>query len=284
MMLTILEAINLSSEYLEKKGIEESKRNAELLLCRILGCDKLYLYLNFERPLTAEEISGLRELVRRRGSREPVQYIIGNVEFYGLEFKVNGSVLIPRPETEILVEAVINDSKEKKCRILDIGTGSGNIAVALAVNMPYSEITAIDISAEALLLASENAAANKCLDRINFIEADIFTECSELIKKFDIIVANPPYISEMEFSILQPELRIYEPKSALSDNSDGLSFYRRIAVIADKLFEGKGKVYFELGAGQAEEVYRILSLNGFLNINMVKDYQHIQRIISGEKN
>jgi len=284
MMLTILEVINLSAGYLEKKGIEDPKRNAELLLCKTLNCKKLNLYLNFDRPLSEDELADYRELIRRRGEREPLQYITGKVEFYGLEFKVNKDVLIPRPETEILVEKIIKENAERNCSILDVGTGSGNIAVSLAVNLPAAEITAVDKSSCALKVASENASGNNCSERIKFILADIFSDNTVFSGKFDIIVSNPPYIAEKEFPQLQPELRIYEPKAALSDYSDGLSFYRRIIEIANTMLNDYGTIYFEMGQGQSSDIKNILLQNGYSNIEIIKDYQNIERVISGVKN
>jgi release factor glutamine methyltransferase len=149
-MLTILEAIRRSTEYLAKKGIEDARLNAELLLCSILKCKKLNLYLNYDRPLADEEVSVYREYLKRRSEREPLQYIVGEVEFYGLVFKVDKSVLIPRPETEILVEKIIEENKDRQVSILDIGTGSGNIAVALKYHLPSAEVTAVDKSEDAL--------------------------------------------------------------------------------------------------------------------------------------
>jgi len=282
-MLTILNSVNLSAAYLEKKGIEDPKRNAELLLCTILGCSRLYLYLNFDRPLAEDEITAYRELIKRRSLREPLQYITGKVEFYGLELIVNSSVLIPRPETEILVEIIIKENKETGKKILDIGTGSGNIAIALAVNLPYTEITAIDKSNDALSVAEQNSVLNKCRERIQFLHQDIFSEFPA-DSVYDIIVSNPPYVSKMDFNDLQPELRIYEPRTALSDESDGLSFYKRIIEMSGQILAEKGKIYFEIGQGQCLKVKELLLQYGYSDLKISKDYQNIERVISGEKN
>src|ERR1035437_7005118 len=202
-MITVLESINLSSEYLKNKGIGSPRINAELLLAHILNCKSLNLYLCFEKPLTEEEIDKYRELLKRRSKFEPLQYIIGKVEFYGIDFKVNPSVLIPRQETEILVETIIGQyDKYDTLRILDIGTGSGNIAVSLAKNLDNSFITALDISEDALKIANENAILNSVNDRIEFIKIDVLNE--EFIRnEFDLVVSNPPYISIVEFETLQ---------------------------------------------------------------------------------
>ena len=283
-MLTVLESINLSAEYLNKKGIDSPKLNAELLLARILKCKRLDLYLSFDRPLKEDEIQVYRELLKRRISNEPLQYILGSVEFYGLEFKVNSSVLIPRQETEILVESVINSTgKDKEYNILDIGTGSGIIAVALARHLPAARVTALDISEEALAVAASNAELNEVNDRINFVKADITKE-NNFPDKFDIIVSNPPYISSTEYEELKPELKVYEPKFALTDYNDGLSFYRSIAGAAGNMLNTGKRIYFELGAGQSGSVKEIMEQNGFSKIEITKDYLDIDRVISGEIN
>jgi release factor glutamine methyltransferase len=283
-MLTVLESINLSAEYLNKKGIDSPKLNAELLLACILNCKRLDLYLSFDRPLKEDEIQNYRELLKRRASNEPLQYILGSVEFYGLEFKVNSSVLIPRQETEILVETIINTAdKEKEYNVLDIGTGSGIIAVSLAKHLPAVKITALDISEKVLTVAALNAELNEVKDRINFIQADITKDnCFE--DKFDIIVSNPPYISSAEYEELKPELKVYEPKFALTDYNDGLSFYRSITGSAGKMLNPGKSVYFELGAGQSASVKAIMEQNGFSKIEIIKDYLGIDRVISGEIN
>jgi release factor glutamine methyltransferase len=277
-MLTILEAINRSAEYLGKKGVDNPRSNAEQLLCSILHCKRLNLYLNFERPLSDDETIKYREVLKRRGEREPLQYIIGTVEFYGLEFTVDKSVLIPRPETEFLVEKVINDNKNKEIKVLDIGTGSGNIAITIKHHLPSAEVSALDKSKEALKIAELNAKKNNCM--IRFIEADIMSEETANLDKFDIIVSNPPYVSEEDFVNLEPELKVYEPKMALSDLSDGLSFYRRIINISNLLLNREGKIYLEMGAEQSSGIKDMMKDN-FTDVSIIKDYQMIDRVISG---
>ena len=281
-MLTVLESINLSTEFLKNKGIESPRINAELLLAKILNCKRLDLYLSFDRPLSESETNQYRECIKRRSKFEPLQYIIGSVEFYGLEFKVNSSVLIPRPETEILVEKIIETHKEKPgLKILDIGTGSGIIAICLAKHLVDSNITAVDVSKDALTTAKENAVLNSVEDRINFYQADILKE--EIPEnEFNIIVSNPPYISYEEFPSLQPELRNYEPKEALTDDSDGLSFYRAITKIGKKKLKDGGKLFFEVAQNQSERVRAILDKEEFINIIFQKDYLNIERVVSGE--
>ncbi len=284
-MLTVLESIKLSTEYLQNKGIESPRINAELLLANILNCKRLDLYLKFDQPLRKDEIRIYREFIKRRGKFEPLQYIIGSVEFYGLEFKVNKSVLIPRPETEILVETIINSfNSEENIDILDIGTGSGNIAVALAKNLLNSKVDAIDNSLEALEIAKENARLNSVEDRIDFINNNIMNGNNLSAKKYDVVVSNPPYVSVVEFPELQPELKVYEPRIALTDEGDGFSFFRIIASIAKNILKDKAKLFFEVGKDQYKQVKQILQDNNFKNITIKKDYLDIERVIYGELN
>lgn len=282
-MLTVLEAVKLSADYLQKKGIESPRLNAELLLAHLLNCKRLDLYLLFDRPLKENEIILYRELLKKRGSFVPLQYIIGNVEFYGLEFSVDSSVLIPRPETELLVDTIIEENKNTTLKILDIGTGSGIIAIALAKSLEQPELFAIDISEAALANAKKNAIKNDVTDRIKFLQLDVRSDLSLLKESFDIIVSNPPYISKDEFPKLQTELRVFEPAIALTDYADGLSFFKIISEKAIRLLKNNGKLYFEIGKDQSDSVKKILQENGFANVQIKKDYQEIDRVISGEK-
>jgi release factor glutamine methyltransferase len=283
-MLTVLEALNTASDYLNKKGINSARLNSELLLTSILNCKRLDLYLSFERPLQKNEIDIYRELLKRRSTFEPLQYIIGKVEFYGLEFEVNPSVLIPRPETELLVEAVIELLKKHESpSILDIGSGSGNISIALAKNIPACKIVGLDISEEAIETAKRNAKLNEVENQLMFVKKNILNGLEIGENKFDVVVSNPPYISAAEFLNLDPELRLYEPRFALTDENDGLSFYRKISALSKSLLKNNGKIFFEIGVGQSEEVKRILLDNDYKSIVIKKDFSDIERIIIGEK-
>ena len=281
-MLTVLESLKLSTEYLEKKGIESARLNAELLLAEILNCKRLDLYLKFDQPLKENEVDIYREWILRRGKFEPLQYIIGRVEFYGMQFKVTRDVLIPRSDTEILVEEVINFAKDKSgLRILDIGTGSGNIPIALAKNLTNAEITSVDVSANAIEVAKENALLNNVESKVEFILSDIYHLKIET-DLFDIVVSNPPYISAEEYPTLQKEIVDYEPSIALTDSNDGLNFYRTITEKSKSFLKKEGKIFFEIGKEQFNDVEKILLKNNFLNIKITKDYQQIERVISGE--
>ncbi len=282
-MLTVLNAIQLSTEYLNNKGVDSSRLNAELLLAHILNCKRMDLYLRFDQPLKENEVSKYREVISRRGKREPLQYITGEVEFYGLIFKVNPSVLIPRQETEILIDTVINEvDKGRKLQLLDIGTGSGNITISLLKHLQNSNFTSIDKSEEAIESAKNNAILNGFEKQINFITEDINQYELNGTDKFDIIVSNPPYIKLHEYSTLEKELLNYEPKEALTDGVDGLSFYKVISSKSNKLLKNGGKIFFEVGKDQSIDVKNILESTGFKNINIVKDYLDIDRVVFGE--
>ena len=282
-MPTVLELINLSADYLQTKGIDSPKLNAELLLAKVLNCKRLDLYLAFDRPLIEAELAVYRNFIKRRSKNEPLQYIVGSVEFYGLEFIVNSSVLIPRPETEILVESILEANKNRdNLKILDVGTGSGIIAICLAKFLNAVNVYAIDSSADALKVAKDNAILNSVADKINFIQHDINIDGINLGNDFDIIVSNPPYISNEDYNKLQPELRIYEPRIALTDNSDGFSFFKTITKKANELLKNNGKIYFEVSQGQSSQVENILKLDNFTNIFILKDYLNIERVVFGE--
>ncbi|MEN8194442.1 MAG: peptide chain release factor N(5)-glutamine methyltransferase [Bacteroidota bacterium] len=282
-MLTVLESINLSTDFLEKKGIESARTNAELLLASILNCKRLDLYMSFNKPLSEKEKVTYRNYISRRGKFEPLQYIVGDVEFYGLTLKVNNSVLIPRQETELLVEHIVNSlNKDNEVEILDIGTGSGNIALALAKELPNSEVLGIDISDDAIKLANENAELNDLSSRVNFRKLDILNlKESEMDEQFDIVVSNPPYVSDEDYKTLQKEIVQYEPPIAVTDNSNGYKFYEHITELSSKILKKGGMLYYEIGQGQSERIVNILEKNGFSEINVKNDYSDIDRIVCG---
>jgi release factor glutamine methyltransferase len=278
----IIDIINWGDAYFKVKDIPESRLNIELLLCAVLQCKRMNLYLNFDKPLIQNELDTLREYVKRRVTREPLQYILGETEFMGLPFKVNSNALIPRPETELLVEEVIKFAKripDKTLNILDIGSGSGNISISLAKLIPNSFITAIDCSEKALQLSKENAELNKVNEKIDFILSDILNDNFQNMK-FDIIVSNPPYISLPEYDDLEPELK-FEPKNALTDLNDGFCFYRRITTIGKEIIHPGGLTAVEIAYNQSEKVFSLFHDTGYSNIQIIKDYSNIDRIITG---
>ena len=218
--MTVLEAIQRSTEFLARKGVDSPRLQTELLLAHLLKQPRMQLYLNFERVLTPAEVEGFRELIKRRGQREPLQHIVGSTSFCGLEIAVNRHVLIPRPETELLAERgwtflnQLSTLNPQPSTALDFGTGSGCLAIALACKCPAAEVYAIDISPEALALARQNAARHGVAERIRFLQGDGFAALPEG-SRFDLIISNPPYIPSGEIASLQPEVRDYDPRRAL---------------------------------------------------------------------
>lgn len=252
----------------------------ELLFTDVLNCDRLSLYLNRDTVLDKNKSILLSSILKRRILGEPIQYILGKVEFMGLEFKVNKDVFIPRPETEILVEIAINIVKLLSCqtvKLLDIGTGSGNIAVSLAKFLPRARIYATEISKQALEVAKDNAKSNNV--EINFIQSDLFNNYELRTNNYELIISNPPYIATSEIELLQPEIR-YEPRIALDGDKDGLDFFRRIIKEAPKYLKENGFLIMEMGFNQAESVKNIFQNSpGFEIIEVVKDYNNIERVI-----
>lgn len=284
-MLTVLESLNLSIDYLQKHEIESPRINAELLLASILNCKRLDLYLAFDKPLSEDELEKYRNFIKRRGKFEPLQYITGSVEFYSIEIKVNPSVLIPRAETEILIDSVIDQVKTKEeITILDIGCGSGNIAIALAANISNCKVYGTDISKDALKISVDNAEVNGVKNKTEFHLKDILTDDFSELPKMDIIVSNPPYVSEDKFAALQNEIKYFEPNIAVTDFSDGYKFYKAISNRAKQLLKPGGKIFFELSENQHTKVKAIMEANGINDIRINKDYLNIERVIYGVLN
>ncbi len=283
-MITVLEAINLSTEYLKKKGVESARLNAELMLAHILNCKRLNLYLMFDRPLNDAEVNTYRDFLARRGKREPLQYILGKTEFYNLILKTDSRALIPRPETELLVETILNFYKDKEeLNFLDIGVGSGCITAALLKNLKEAKATAIDISEDALDLTKENLQLNNIQNQITLIKFNALKDDYSKLGKFDFVVSNPPYVSKTEYENLHLELKNYEPIIALTDNEDGAKFYKIIIENSHHLLNPKGRLFFELNPSVAKKVEELLVVNHFININLIKDFNSHFRIIYGEK-
>ena len=281
-MLTILGVITKSTEYLDRKGIESPRANAEILLANILNCKRLELYLMYDKPLRDSELNSYREYLKRRSNYEPIQYITGSVEFYTLELKVTPAVLIPRPETEILVEVIIDSvKKEDELFILDFGSGCGNISIALAENLPNVHVTGIDISKDAIMIANENLEKYKLNDRVNFLNGDILKFNVNNISNYDIIVSNPPYVSQNDYLNVQKEIKNFEPKIAVTDFSDGYKYFVKIITLASGILKSGGKLFFEMGEGQSKKINELLVKNNYKKIYVFKDYQKIDRVISG---
>ena len=256
---------------------------AELVLTHVLNCNRMSLYLNKDINLDRDKSRLLSSILKRRISGEPVQYILGETEFMGLKFKVDKRALIPRPETEILVEQALEQLKQmgiSSPKILDLGTGSGCIAVSIAKNLNRPDVWASDISTEALRLAQENACFNNV--EIKFIQGDLFDALKFKEDKFDLIVSNPPYVSTGEFNSLAKEI-FFEPELALKAGVDGLDFYRRIISKAADYLKNNGLLIFEVGINQAYLVKKMLEKEGFGQLTLIKDYNNIERIIMAKK-
>lgn len=284
---TILKLIKWTTDYLADKGIDTARLDGELLLAHALRLDRTHLYMNFDKPLNEDELATFRALVKRRAAREPLQYITGHQEFWSMEFKVSPAVLIPRPETELLVEegakaikASFHNSEETE--ILDIGSGSGALTAALAKEIALSHVTGVDISPEAVALARENVEANGLSSSVSILEGDLFGPVKG--RQFHLIVSNPPYIPKGDLSGLQPEVTKHEPLSALDGGDDGLDYYRTIIPEAPNYLHPGGWLMVEHGEGQSETVADLFRNAGsFEEVETIKDLAGIFRVVKGRK-
>jgi release factor glutamine methyltransferase len=274
-----------SIQRLKQAGIADAELSARLIFQYRLGRNPVQLQLSANEPLNDSAVVSIKADIENRAGHYPVQYIIGEVEFYNIKLKVNESVLIPRPETEILVEQAIDKAKPcGKPRILDIGVGSGNISIALAANIPNAEITGMDISENAIELANRNAISNGVESRIRFERGDCFDWAIwKAFGKFEMVVSNPPYVDESDYEGLQPEVRLHEPKIALVAENDSLKYYKAIANQLNYVLTDTGRVLFEVGYGQAESVAEILTdSNPRMRIEIITDLNSIPRVVFGE--
>ncbi len=289
---TIKHLLKVTSDYLKEKGIESPRLTAEVLLAHQLDVRRVTLYLNFDKPLTEAEISGYRSLIRRRLKREPLQYITGIQEFCSLKFHVNTQVLIPRPESELLVEQAIcivnsiktTTSKDESPMILDLGTGSGALAVSVAKMLPQARVWATDISKGALGVARYNAKANGVLDRIEFRQGDLWEPLKGRDQIFDIILSNPPYVAAENYSELIPEVRDYEPRLALEGREKGLYFIEKIIAEGHRFLRPGGWLFLEMAPEQTETALRIIeSIKDYMDRSRIKDYDQKYRIVAARK-
>jgi release factor glutamine methyltransferase len=265
---------------------DRARQDAETLLLHVLrgsaGADRAWLISHWDEEATSEIQADVESLTARRQTGEPLQYITGQSEFFGLPFSVGPGVLIPRPETEHLVEEVLRLAKNlPNPRIADIGTGSGIIAVALASSLPKAQITAIDCSPQALTIARENAARNEVSNRITFLEGDLLTPLAG--QRFEIIASNPPYIPTADHDSLAIEVRDHEPHSALFAGEDGLDLYRRLIPEALSLLVPNGWLVLEIGFGQESDIHSLLASAGYDQIHFVPDYQNIPRVACAQR-
>ena len=270
---------------LKNAGVSEPELSARLLLQHLLKLNQLELSLNSANAVDQKVIDEFDQLLKKRCRNVPVQYLIGEVEFYNIKLKVDPRVLIPRPETEELVEHLLTKLKGRRgLTVLDIGAGSGNIAIALAANMDDCHVSTVDISEQALELAATNAKLNHVESRIKFICDDCCqTRFWDAIGRFDVIVSNPPYIGSNEYAGLQPEVRDHEPRAALIAESDPLLFYKAISRHAASSLNQHGVICFEVGIGQADEISNLIKSNlSSAVVSIIKDITNIPRIVIGE--
>jgi release factor glutamine methyltransferase len=277
---TILRVLEWTTGYFKRKQIEQPRSNAEVLLSFVLGVERIQLYLDHDKPLAAAELGRYREAILRRAAREPTQYITGRQEFWSLDFEVNPSVLIPRPETELLVERGLDLVGQSPAKILDLGSGSGAIAVSLAHERTSLQLVAVDKSFQALEVARRNAARHRVADRIQFAVMDLCAAFSPDVS-FDLIISNPPYISDNQLSTLSPEIRCHEPQMALRGGpSEGLNVVRKILEQAPSRLKPGGVLLMEIGQGHAELLEHELAGKPYIeSYEFVKDYSGVLRIL-----
>ena len=290
---TIQEILNVTTEFLKQKEIESSRLCSEVLLSHQLKKSRVELYLEFDRPLRSDEISGFRSLIKRRINREPLQYITGHQEFWSLDFLVSPAVLVPRPETEILVEEALRLKQDNllpgsaggQLTILDLGTGSGAIAVSLAKEFENAALWASDISAEALAVARENAEHHTVSERITFCQGDLWQAFDNSPVTFDMIICNPPYIPADTFHTLPPEVCSYEPRIALDGHEKGMHFIERIIGEGGEYLKPGGWLLIEMDPGQTEQALELIdATQSFRYKERLMDYRKKYRMVKAQKN
>ena len=286
---TIGKLVQWTQGYFSRKGIESPRLDAEILLAHTLGLKRIELYTNYDRPVPEENRAKFRNLVERRAERCPTAYITGGREFMSLEFRVTPDVLVPRPETEFVVESVLElvpGRESADLLIADIGTGSGCICVSLATRLAKSRFLATDVSEKALAVARDNAGRHGVAERITFLRGDMLEPLAggEFRGKINFLLSNPPYVSDEEWRTLMPEVRDYEPKEALLAGGDFLKYYRSLAAGGAEILAPGGRAIVEVGRDRAESVKKIFEENpAFCGTKLVKDYQGIDRIVIAAK-
>lgn len=279
---TIQKLLNWITDFFTTKGVDSPRLSAELLLSHVLGLSRIELYTLFDRVVEQTQLDKLRDLVKRCGNHEPLAYLIGRCEFYSLTFKITRDCLIPRPETELLVERAVNFLRKRtgKQEVLDLCTGSGCIAAAIAKNVKDCSITATDICDKALSIAAENITALKLVDKVKLLCGDLFDPIIAGLDggRFDVIVSNPPYISNAEFEKLDKNVRDFEPRGSLYGGVDGLEVYRRIIDKVPDYLKPDGAIMLEIGYAQGKAVAELLETAGFKSIRIEKDLNKNDRI------
>ena len=284
---TVRMVLDWTIEHLKKHGSESPRLDAEILLAHARGCQRIQLYTNYETPLEPEERQIMRELVKRRSTLEPVAYLVGFREFFGLNFEVGPGVLIPRPDTETLVVTLLEAAKEMEqpemLRVLDVCTGSGCIAVSVAANCPRADVTAVEIDEVVVEVATKNADANDVSDRVNILHGDLFKPLGPEAL-FEIIASNPPYITNAEMKDLQPDVKLHEPDLALRGGADGLDVVRNLVNGAPRRLVPGGVLLLEIGCNQAKAVQKLFADAGmFEPAEIVKDLGGRSRVVCAKK-
>ena len=277
-MLTLLEVLNRTTAYLEGKGVENPRLDAQWLLADVLGMKRLELYVHSERPMQESELEALRPLVRRRAAREPLQYVLGETEFHGLRLKTDRRALIPRPETERLVELILARAEPPLSRVLDLGTGTGALALALLRAWPDAAAVAVDRSEAALELARENAERLNLAGRVRFRVADWYGGLED-DERFDLIVANPPYLTGEEWAVAEPEVKDFEPREALEADRFGRAALEAIIAGAGAFLAPGGRVALETGVDQHQALCALAGECGFAEVESVRDYHDRDRYL-----
>lgn len=284
---TVLKVLGWTQNYLQRKEIPNPRLESELLLSHILGSDRVSLYLNYDMVLSPGELAAFRGVIERRIGGEPLQYITGYQEFWSIPFKVDSSVLIPRPETEVLVEEalrLIDREGRQKPRIAEVGTGCGAIAISIAKSNPSTRIVATEISWEALVLARENALAQDVTSRISFVQGNVLSFVKSTGGVFDLIISNPPYIKRGDINNLQPEIRDFEPRKALDGGIDGLDFYRRLLAEIPPCLRTGGWLILEMGADQSADIVELAKqIGGLKEARISSDYSGKSRALIAQK-
>ena len=277
-MKTVLETIDGGTSYLEKRGIEDARRNMQWLVAHQLGCSRMEIYTQFDRPLEESELAPLRESLKKRGEGIPLQHLLGTVAFLDHDFKCDGRALIPRPETEELAEWILSWELPDDLAVLDMGCGTGVLGLSLAAERPKWEVTLADVSPDALSLAKENAEALE-LDRVQLVESDLF---SALQGPFDGIVSNPPYVAEGDRATMSKELE-HDPDLALFSGADGLDLIRKLIPQAFEQLNPGGWLALEIGHDQSAAVQKLMADAGFIDIHVKSDLSGIERFPVGRK-
>ena len=274
----VIDILKWGESYFKTKGFENPKKEIEWFLCDLLKYKRIDLYVNFEDPIPPTQLDQLKGWIKRRCNHEPIQYITGSTEFYGLKLNVTPHVLIPRPETERLVDVALHCIGNYQApKILEVGAGSGCIPIAIASEKPKAKILSLDVSKDALTLSRQNAKFND-ITNIDFVEMDFLFDIPK--GQFDLLVSNPPYIPKNEIENLMPEVKKHEPRIALTDNADGMTFYRRFADVVKSLVKNGGWIVLEIGLGDhPNKVFTLFKESGFNQLEIIQDFNSDERVL-----